>query len=830
MRTHVSTRALGVVAAGLCLALTIYGCSGGGSSDNRLRVINFNLDGVAGAFLNERLIFTFTGPVDPDSVNIQTVQIRYDASRIDIDGDCFPDNPANTNAVPEGDFLVDGNRVIFQPRIPSSPTNDDIGLFPAHQIDTTPDPDNCDRNTDLIVRYSVRIPGFSESNPEVVVSRNDGKPNVATFNSSFTTVRDLTFPPSVSMDSFVDTVAGPPFFVQLASPTPGSTNVPLDTVVEAQFSEALLPSSVSADAVFLVGVGPRNGREERIPATFELDQLNGIVRLTPTIELPGNVEMRVKYSDELMDFGGNRIVVEEDAEFPSFFTAPAVTEGPFAVREEFDNQDNLDAEETSSLWNDPGSPGQLVAGMGGGTAVLGELVFDPEEEATMTFDTGDYDPANPFKAFEYSTIFIGEFATITATGENPLILKATQDIIIEGEIDIAGSDAASVLFGGTAGTPGGEGGPGGGNGGGGGSLEGQSGVTGQGARQPLSGARFPGGGGGSVARTCADNAETGGGGGGNFDRAAVAGRGDDNNGGGGGAAGLEYSIEAMSPFNGTFTGGSGGGGAGATCVDGITYPGSGGGGGGGGLWLHAGKSIELGEDIRLRADGGAGGDNLFFEGPGGSIGGACGGGGSGGGILMEAVESLVGASAGASLSAGRGSAGTTEETGGNNDGGGGAGGFGRFYLSSANVNVFELAFQPSPFQGPYRLDGQTAVGTSTWFDSGAFFPDYTYVQGPRNGGPTDQDNANLFPNATSVIQYWFQGAPPDPEDPTQPDLDNLRPGVGEFATSIDEVDDSQFIRVKVVFTYPVPMTGVTPFSNFFQFSYIYAGGRSLTEE
>ncbi len=171
----------------------------------------------------------------------------------------------------------------------------------------------------------------------------------------------------------------------------------------------------------------------------------------------------------------------------------------------------------------------------------------------------------------------------------------------------------------------------------------------------------------------------------------------------------------------------------------------------------------------------------------------------------------------------------TSETGGNNNGGGGAGGFGRFYLSSANVNVFEFAFQPSPFDGPYRLDGQTAVGTSVWFDSGAFFPDYTFALGTRNGLPADQDNANLFPNPGATIQYWFQGAPPDPEDPTQPDLDNVRPDFGEFARTIDEVDDSQFIRVKVVFTYPIPITGVVPFSNYFQFSYIYSGGRGLTE-
>ena len=67
---------------------------------------------------------------------------------------------------------------------------------------------------------------------------------------------------------------------------------------------------------------------------------------------------------------------------------------------------------------------------------------------------------------------------------------------------------------------------------------------------------------------------------------------------------------------------------------------------------------------------------------------------------------------------------------------------------------------------------------------------------------------------------------PDPDDPTQPDLENVRPGVGKFTENIDEVDDSQFIRVKVVFAYPFPNIGVTPFASFFEFSYTHQGGSS----
>ncbi len=819
MRTQVlSSRAFGVLTACALIALTVTGCSGGSSSDSRLEVVSFNLDGVSGAFLNERLIFTFNSPIDPDSVDIQTIAIRYDASQIDIDGDCAPDNPANRNAVPDGDFLVEGNRVIFQPRIPSSLDNNDVGLFPMHNID--PDgADPCNRATPLTVTYTVTIPGFSSANPVTVVSLNDQKPVVRTFNSTFTTLEDLTFPPDIDLDSFVDLSPGAPTFTELVSPVDGATDVALDSAVEIRFSEALLPSSVTNDSIYLAGVGPRNGREERIPSTISLDQIEGIVILEPQIELPGDVEVRVIFTEDLLDFGGNSLTVGSEMVFPAFRTVDAPTSGPFAFQEGFDDQENLDAPETSALWGAPSAPGLLVAGLGGGTAAMGSFEFDPTLAETMTFDTGEYNPAEPIPTFDFSTFRLGPQGTIQAIGENPLIIRATQDMSIEGRISVTGADGGAVDIIEGGGGSGGEAGVGGGAGGSGGSLELENGGDGAGSIIPGSGGMTnPGGGAGSVALACVSGAETGGGGGGAFFVGAQPGAGDDGNPAGGGLPGMQYGVDEMNPFTGTFFGGSGGGGGGATCVDGIVYPGAGGGAGGGALWIQSAGEIDVAGDIF--ADGGAGGANNAFEG---TAGGAGGGGGSGGAVLLQGIERFANGFGSAIRSVG-GAAGEAGESG-SPDGSGGAGSFGRIRVESNNLRVRAGNFMPSPSRSDYSVDGNTSVGTSSWFDTGAFFPDYTFSITGRNGGTNDQDNANLFPDP-SAIEYWFQGAPPHPQDPTMPDLENVRPGVGEFARTIDEVDDSRFIRVKVVMTYPFPQTGVTPTVNFFTIGYTFSGGTS----
>jgi len=798
MRTPFLTfRTLGLLSACLVILATLPGCGNSGS-DNRLELLGFNLDRVNGAFVNERLIFTFSAPVDPASVNIQTLQIRYDASKIDVDGDCFPDDPANVNAVPEGDFLFQGNQVIFQPHIPTLPTNNDVGFYPTHKIDPTPDPQNCQRTEDLIMTYTVFIPGLSATYPSVLRTKRDGKPMQKSFNSFFIMVRDDTFPPDIAMSSFLDFLAGAPLFDRLDGPTEGETGVDPNTAVRIRFTEPILPSSVTSEAVYLTAFGPSNGREEIVPSEISFDQIESTIILTPTIVLPSDVEVVAHFTEDLLDFGGHALQIPEGFVFPSFRTAPSGVTGSASFFEGFDTNDNEDTTETSALWNDPGAPGGLLAGYGGGTAFRGSLVLDPASPETYTFDTGPGIPGAPLPSFDYSDILIGPNATVKAIGKNPLVFKSTTNIVVKGTLDLRGLDADDVLSGAVLGTEGAAGECAAGSGGDGGNFVGDSGANGTG----------PGGGGGSIGYICEAQAEAGGGGGGEYSGGATAGLPDDG-GGVGGAPGLPYGSEDLNPFALRLVGGSGGGGAGATCYGGQAYPGAGGGAGGGALWLHAAQTVEV-TNGSIVCDGGKGGDNFFASG---TQGGAAGGGGSGGAILIQGVE-LAKTNANAVLSANRGGGGVASD-GGANNGSGGLGGRGRIRIESAVLSLLGT-FVPAPSFTVYLIDGQTSVGTSEWFDSGALFPDYSFQKG---------DNAGIFPPDVrgQVLRYYFQGAGPDPADPSQPDVANARPAPDDFTDNIDEIDDCQFIRVKIVFTYTYPYSG-TPAVDFFRILFDYKGG------
>lgn len=812
-------RTVSLLAAALML-WAVAACGGGGS-DERLRLVAFNLENVQGVFLNERLVFEFNAPVDPASVDVNTIQIRVDASRVDLDGDCFADESANTDLIVDGAFAVEGKRVFFQPRIPIE-EGDTIGLYPEHDIASDPSPIECIRDTRLVLVFRVFVPGLAQGEPVTLTTANDGKPLVDSYNAVFTTVYDPLFPFGISSTSFTDTVRGAPRFEGLVAPVDGGGDVERDAVVVAKFSEPLFPPTVRTDTIFLSAVGPNTGREQWIPSTFDIDFARREIRLIPTVGLPAGVEISFNFTDELADFGGNLIEIPEDFVYPTFRTADAPLSGPFVVREDFSSDDRRDFTETSARWNALERPGWLLPVEGGGTAMNGRLVLDPLESTIYTLDTGAYDPSRPLPSFDYSDVHIGRFATLRVSGENPLVIKSLRDIVVEGTIDVSGRDAGRVGFAAEAGTPGGAGGPGGGGGGNGGSFDGEDGGKGLGARNPATGVRVAGGGEGSLARTCATRSETGGGGGGEHSGGAEEGRGDRGNANGGGLPGEAYGNPDLDPFAGRLLGGSGGGGAGATCFDDVLFPGSGGGGGGGAVWLQAlGEIAIVGE---IWALGGAGGDNESVSMSGGE-GGATGGGGSGGAILLQGLDRCA-VTDDASVIATRGIGGQPVEGGGFANGRGGAGGRGRNRVESSaagSIDIAGIAFRPATTTGTYRRDGNSSVATSLWIDTRAFFPDFSAVRGGRDGGPLDQDNGARFPDPDRAVRYLYQGASTDPENPFRPNLDDLRPGAGQFTPNIDEVDDSRFIRVKVVLSYPYPDIGVEPQANFFEIRYSYRG-------
>ncbi len=293
---------------------------------------------------------------------------------------------------------------------------------------------------------------------------------------------------------------------------------------------------------------------------------------------------------------------------------------------------------------------------------------------TTTLDTD----ANP-DGFDYVNVSVSAGAVLTAAGSNPLIIRATGNVIIEGTLQVDGGDGQDSNGGGY--TPaGGTGIAGGSNGAEGLLLPGQnnsSGNHGYGVGR--------GYGGYTSCCACGGGDCGGGGGGGSYGT----------NGTSGGTCPLGSQVPPYSDpgsiYLGAQFGGSGGGSGGYDEDGGQMEAGAGGGAGGGALKISSPTITISGV---TRADGGDGGDALNAnEGEGGS-----GGGGSGGGIWLVASSINISGS----LTA-LGGSGGIDYTCGSGDTSGGNGGKGRIkldYNTLANTGTID----PSPsVEGIYPL-------------------------------------------------------------------------------------------------------------------------------
>lgn len=203
--------------------------------------------------------------------------------------------------------------------------------------------------------------------------------------------------------------------------------------------------------------------------------------------------------------------------------------------------------------------------------------------------------------YDFTTVTIPSGVTVTVTGNQPLVIRATGAVAVNGTIDASGAAGGNGVTYSTFGA-GGLGRAGGGNGGNGSfdvNLGPLAGVIGTGTGPGAAGSGWSGGGGGG--------------------HVALGG----SSGGAGGSGGISYGMLDLT----TLTAGSGGGGG----SGGYNCGAGGGGGGGGAIWISA-PSITVGGSGAVRANGG----------PGGSDGsGSCGGGGGGSGGSIRLTTSTL---------------------------------------------------------------------------------------------------------------------------------------------------------------------------------------------
>lgn len=325
--------------------------------------------------------------------------------------------------------------------------------------------------------------------------------------------------------------------------------------------------------------------------------------------------------------------------------------------ETFDSNDFEDPSSTAD-WNGA-TPGELVGTVAGtvpwGTGADGE--FAPVS-GTVTLITDGLDPTfGGFGGvFNFTDINIPSGVTVLVSGSNPLVLRATGSVTIDGTVEVSGGAGSSASL--TAAGGGGGATAGGTAGGSGGTVISGFPVDGESA--------LHGGHGGLTTLSLQTAARGGGGGGGGMVSAGDDGQMTPGIGSGrGGIGGIPRGpADLLDPQSSGVGGGGGGGGVDPT---GGAF-GRGGGGGGGGGTVHV-----IAQDIvtmsgRIMADGGSGGSGLNAGG---------GGGGSGGQIVVESATDIIFAS-GVQLSANGGN-------GGAGDAAGGDGSDGRVVLESPNT-------------------------------------------------------------------------------------------------------------------------------------------------
>jgi hypothetical protein len=443
-----------VLVAALLVASLATSCGGGsggsGTGDTLpgMILVDFIQSGQDNLPLNRTLEFIFSSLVDPATVGPSSMQIRV--------------GPANGLSV-DGDYVVQGERVFFEPRIPGLCDLSDSGLQP----DTA---------------YRVTLIGSPE---EFAIRNLAGDPLQATLSMGFSTRSDT------DPELFEDQIPGALPTVIDTTPEDGTPSILVgaSNLVEIVFSENLNPCSVNDTTVtlhqyatghlvdgfvpvidaapsddFSWGSGTPTIPPRRILCTYELrqDLLRTRLRLTPNFgEFPDNALLVCQVTNQVKDFGGNPLVP-----FTFSFTTENRPPQTKARVFEFDGDVPVITAETTAEVNTARSPSRvqgylLVAGDGdNGTVLLAASGPDaskgppgcttanvqPNDSVPDDFDP----PADVLLAtgatvntcnnavdgskavvFEYRSFRIRSGVSVRLTGVNAAIILVRGEVVIE---------------------------------------------------------------------------------------------------------------------------------------------------------------------------------------------------------------------------------------------------------------------------------------------------------------------------------------------------------------------------------------------------------------
>jgi hypothetical protein len=384
--------------ASFSLEVCSLGC---GSGTCAIRQINTNSD----------LVFTFNDAVDPATVTFTQISLIN----------------TTDGGSPTGQFLVDGNQVIFRPSFLDTPAGVVFGF-------------------DASTEYALTL--FATPQDSAVVKSSIGRSNTTPIRCTFTA------------DGVKDFVPGAP----LVSITPNEDEPPVDRNFNVQLSFNDIVRSVqlvdefggsptvSVNLVSIDGFGQESVFELDGEFIFDVDINNRQTNLTfiPLGSFPSGANasrwLRVDVSNQITDLVGNRLQNSGSINIP----LPEISGQFGTLSDDFLTVNNLDQDKsTPGLWIGDGAIDSRlnpVAGThnGGGHGVLGspdfdQLILDTDTmqihsellNATVTVNNG---------VFLFSDIQISGSDTTFATGSNPLRIFVRGSANIFGTMDYSGED------------------------------------------------------------------------------------------------------------------------------------------------------------------------------------------------------------------------------------------------------------------------------------------------------------------------------------------------------------------------------------------------------
>ena len=562
----------GLLFGTIALAATFAGCSAGSGSDggstSTMTIENISVPANAQWQINRPIAITFSSEVDFGSVSLNTIQIS---------------EQGGVPVVGEFAFATDAqgnprrNVVEFQPRCPQNPDLSDAGFQPGGRsytlniVGSTNGSGTTVRSTSGAALGSGRTVNFVTPNSTdfavLFLDQRPGSPAAAVVRvdasdtrTDSTSIQTLGgdaefFIRSTSADADVTGAQpSPGYLAPLNLYAPSSAATQRMAIVVA-VDQAVDPSAnnISADRMplqYLVSGTAANGTWATVDSTVTLESncLGTGARLvvTPSGVLPQGRLCRLRFTEEFRDLSGERYLLPQT--ILSFTVGTANDPGTTTAgdtgdeyREEFvvggdavgSNQDITTAIDAApATWGE----GELKAGFefggsGGPGGNFDWTVVPPTGSTTVNFDTSFQQITNTDQSVTQTilggVVDVRNFtvpanAILRVLGPNPMIIRATGDVVIAGKIDISGSSNRGVVTFSSTNIPeqGASGNGGGGRGGTGSILTTQSSPAGENGYGPFNTPAQGGGGGDSGwSTTTAENTRRGaGGGGGAFGR------------------------------------------------------------------------------------------------------------------------------------------------------------------------------------------------------------------------------------------------------------------------------------------------------------------------